>query len=143
MCGSHATVRGLLSELVASATDVCVADMEAGLEHLSRGTAGKADVLVAVIEPYYRSLETGARVVDLGKELGISRLITVANKVRNDDDRQAIERFCASRGLALDAVLPHDEAVLSADREGRAVLDASPGCSYVRCVEGVASSIAH
>jgi CO dehydrogenase nickel-insertion accessory protein CooC1 len=38
MCRAHATVRGLRGEIVAGASDLAVADMEAGLEHLSRGT---------------------------------------------------------------------------------------------------------
>ena len=141
MCGVHATVRGLLSELVASATDVAVADMEAGLEHLSRGTVGNADAIVAVIEPYYRSLETGARVHDLAKELGVARLYTVANKVRNEEDRLAIEQFCKARGLELTGVLPHDDAVLHADREGRAVLDSAPESPYVKSVLGIAETL--
>ncbi|MDQ3224450.1 MAG: cobyrinic acid a,c-diamide synthase, partial [Gemmatimonadota bacterium] len=64
MCSAHATVRGLLGEIVArtgNGRDIIV-DMEAGLEHLSRGTGKHVSRIVAVVEPYFRSLETGRRV---------------------------------------------------------------------------------
>src|SRR5258705_4109713 len=115
MCRAHATVRGLLGEIVAGASDVAVADMEAGLEHLSRGTPRHTDAIVAVLEPYYRSLETGARVLDLTRELGITRAYAIANKVRTQEDRDAVEAFCRGRGLSLLATVPHDEAILDAD----------------------------
>lgn len=141
MCGAHATVRGLLAEIVAGAQDVAVADMEAGLEHLSRGTPRHADALVAVIEPYYRSLETGARVIDLARELGVARVHAVANKVRGEVDARAIDEFCAARGLTLLGSVPHDEAVVLADRVGAAVLDSAPESAYVRAVESLARQV--
>jgi len=53
-----------------------VLDMEAGVEHLSRGTTRNTDTLLVVAEPYYKSLETAARVAALGRELGIARVLT-------------------------------------------------------------------
>jgi CO dehydrogenase maturation factor len=53
MCGAHATVRGFLGEIVARAESDrhIIVDMEAGLEHLSRGTGRHVSLLVAVLEP--------------------------------------------------------------------------------------------
>jgi CO dehydrogenase maturation factor len=134
MCRVHATVRGLLGEIVGGASDVAVADMEAGLEHLSRGTPRHVDTILAVLEPYYRSLETGARVLDLSRELGIARAYAVGNKLRNDEDRQAVEAFCRSRGLTLLASVPHDEAILEADRRAAALIDCTPDAPSVRAI---------
>jgi len=64
--------------------------MEAGLEHLSRGTGRHVSRLVAVLEPYYRSMETARNVAALAGELGVGEVVVVANKVRDDADRQAI-----------------------------------------------------
>ncbi len=141
MCRAHATVRGILAAIVASAEDVAIADMEAGLEHLSRGTTRHADAVIAVIEPYYRSLETGARVLDMARELGVARVHAIANKVRGDSDRQAIEEFCAARGISLIGIVPHDEAVLEADREGGAVLDRVPDAPSVRAIAAIADQL--
>ena len=141
MCRAHATVRGLLGEIVAGAIDVAVADMEAGLEHLSRGTPRHTDAIVAVLEPYYRSLETGARVLDLTRELGITRAYAIANKVRTAEDREAVEAFCRGRGLSLLATVPHDEAILDADRHGLALLDHAPDAPAVRVLSAIADQL--
>jgi len=141
MCRVHATVRGLLGEIVAGASDVAVADMEAGLEHLSRGTPRHTDAIVAVLEPYYRSLETGARVLDLTRELGITRAYAVANKLRTQEDRDAVEAFCRSRGLTLLGTVPHDEAILDADRQGVALLDHAPYAPAVRAIASIADQL--
>lgn len=141
MCRAHATVRGLLGEIVGGAKDVAVADMEAGLEHLSRGTPRHADRVLAVLEPYYRSLETAARVVELAHELGVRNVKAVANKVRGEADRAAIATFCKARGLDLIAIVPHDDAVLEADREGHAILDRAPDCAAVRAIQALSQQL--
>ena len=58
---------------------VTVVDMEAGLEHLSRGTDRHVDTLLVVAEPYFKALETARRCVELGRELNIPRIAAVAN----------------------------------------------------------------
>ena len=71
MCASYPRVRGLIVEL----TGYCkhtITDMEAGLEHLKRGTAKNVDMMIIVVEPYYRSLEAGMRTFKLAKELNIN-----------------------------------------------------------------------
>lgn len=123
MCRNHATVRSLLAALVGSSRGPTVADMEAGLENFSRGTPRHVDTLLVVMEPYFRSLETGARAVELGRELGIPRAAAVANKIRSREDEDAIRDFCQARGIPIAAWIPFDEGVLAAERTGRALLD--------------------
>ena len=64
---------------------VTVVDMEAGLEHLSRGTDRHVDTLLVVLEPYFKALETARRCAELGRELGIPRVWGVANKLRGPE----------------------------------------------------------
>ncbi len=141
MCRAHATVRGLIREIVAGAQDVAIADMEAGLEPLSRGTPRHTDAVVAVLEPYYRSLETGARVLELAKELGVPHVYAVANKVRDQVDRDAVEALCRSRQIPLLGVVPYDDAVVEADRRGAALLDFAPGSPSVKAIEGIGAAL--
>jgi len=107
----------------------------------SRSWARHADAVLTVLEPYYRSLETGARVCDLARELGVKRVQAVANKVRNADDAAAIESFCKARGLDLLGTVPHDDAILEADRAGKALLDRAPGSAAVRAIEAIADRL--
>jgi CO dehydrogenase maturation factor len=122
MCAAHATVRGLLQELTTPARTV-VMDLEAGLEHLSRGTPRHVDTILLVAEPYFKSMETAARSKTLAEELGVARTVVVANKVRGTTDEEAMQAFFARIGLPLVGVVPADDRVLEADRRGRAPLD--------------------
>jgi len=115
--------------------DIMMLDMEASIEHLSRGTLRHVDILLLITEPYYRSLETLGRMAPLARELGIKHIYVVANKVRGPRDKEAIRRYCAERELEMLAELPFDESVLEADQAGVPVLDAHPEAPYVKVVE--------
>ena len=97
--------------------------MEAGLEHLSRGTGRHMSRILAVLEPYYRSMETASRVAALATELGVPEVLAVSNKVRDEADRQAIAQFCGARGLNLIAEIPYDASLAEAERGGLAPFD--------------------
>lgn len=142
MCGAHAAVRSLVGELVRSAERPAVLDIEAGLEHLSRGTARNADVLLAVAEPYFKSMETAARVVDLARELGIPNVMVVANKLRSKSDHDDLHGFFASRNIKVAATIPEDETIREADRRGIAPLDLDPDSPSVRAIAGLVERLA-
>lgn len=124
LCGGHATVRALLADLSGERDFVVVVDMEASPEHLARGTARNADVLLLVTEPYFRSLESVRRQAELAAELPIGRVRVLANKVRSAADREVIEEFCGRHGLALLGMIPWSDAVTAADARAVPLVDA-------------------
>lgn len=113
-------------------------DMEASIEHMSRGTVRHADVLLVVVEPYYRSLETAGRIVPLARGLGISRIYGIANKLRGKQDEEAVKAYSDNHELELIATLPYDEGVIEADRTGRALIDYDIASPIVAELERVA-----
>ena len=115
--------------------------MEAGLEHLSRGTGRHVSRLVAVLEPYYRSMETARNVVALGTELGIPDVVVVANKVRDAADRSAITEFCRSHTMRLVGEVPYDTSLADVERGGGAPIDAAPGSPAVIAIGALAASL--
>lgn len=141
MCRNHATVRSLLAELVGASTGPTVADMEAGLENFSRGTPRHVDALLVVMEPYFRALETGARAAELGRELGIPRVEAIANKARTPEDERAVREFCEARAIPIAGWVPFDEAVLSAERAGKGLLDHAPGSPTAAAVSAIADAL--
>jgi CO dehydrogenase maturation factor len=143
MCGAHATVRGFLGELVAKAPDAydVVVDMEAGLEHLSRGTGKHVSRFLAVVEPYYRSMETARRVAELAAELGISDVGAVLNKVRNQADRDAVASYCASHHMKIVGDIPYDAGLADAERAGQPPLDYSPDSASVAAMRRLAADL--
>jgi CO dehydrogenase maturation factor len=122
-------------------SQVTILDMEASIEHLTRGTVSNVDVLLVVTEPYYRALETAGRMVPLAHELGLQRVWIVANKVRGDRDEAAIREYCARRGYEVVGVVPFDESVTEADNEGRALIDYAPTAAAIVAVEALADTL--
>jgi CO dehydrogenase maturation factor len=141
MCASHRAVRGLIAELT-NFGDHTITDMEAGLEHLKRGTARHVDMMLIVAEPYYRSLEAAARTYELASELAIPHIKVVANKVRTDEDRRAIETYCSQHGMEIIGLVPYDEALVDAEREAQAPYDFAPNSPGVKAIRGIADEVA-
>ena len=134
-------MRSLVGEIVNSSGGVTVMDMEASIEHLSRGTLRHVDALLVVLEPYYRSMETAGRIVPLARDLGIPRIYGVANKLRTPQDEEAVRTYCRNHDLELIAALPFDENVTEADRTGRAVIDYDAASPIVQELSRVAERL--
>ena len=140
MCASHRAVRGLITEM-SDAGEHTITDMEAGLEHLKRGTARNVEAMLIVAEPYYRSLEAASRTFSLANELKIPHVYAVANKVRNDADREAIETYCKQHGMPVIGVVPFEERFVSAEQAGQAPADGADGSAGLRAIEAVADRL--
>lgn len=142
-CRAHSVARYVIGDLLAYADHQgeVVVDMEAGLEHLSRGTTKYVDALLAVAEPYYRSLETARRVYELAGELGIDDVRLLANKVRDEQEADAIHDYAERHGLEVAAQVPYDEAILQADRQGKPLLDVDPDAAAVKALERLADDV--
>ncbi len=140
MCQPHTIARGLMAN-VGDWADFILTDMEAGLEHLSRGTTEHADVMLVVVEPYYRSLDTGARAAGLARALGIPNIFFVANKLRTETERQAVKELADKKGIELIALIPHDEGFPEADRLGLAPLDFAPDSPAVQEIARLAQKL--
>jgi len=136
-------VRGLLGELATgdNGETMTITDMEASIEHMSRATIRHVDAILMVTEPYFRSLETVGRMAPLAQELGIEHIWAVANKLRSARDEEIIRSYCAEHGVELAAVVPWDEAIQDADREGRALMDYEPTSPAVVAVQGIADLV--
>lgn len=126
LCSMHATVRRIIEAASDNDRDVCILDTEASPEHLSRGTASYADVMLAVVEPYFKSLETGRRMAALAVDLGLERVALVANKIRDERELEAVQTFAANHDLEIAAMIPYDETFALAERAGKAPLDYDP-----------------
>ena len=117
---------------------VAVVDMEAGLEHLSRGTERHVGTLLVVLEPYFKALETARRCAELGRELGIARVVGVANKLRGAEDTAAVREYARTHDLRLVGEVPYDESVYQAELAGRAP-SVSPESPAIRAIGKLAT----
>jgi CO dehydrogenase maturation factor len=116
MCPEGAVLKALLQHLLLRIPDDVILDMEAGLEHMGRASARGVDAMIAVIEPGMRSIQTATRIRQLARDIGISRTVVVANKIREAREREVLER--ALGGEPVLAALPYSPALARADLEG-------------------------
>jgi len=137
----HATVRTLIGELPDTDEDVTILDTEASPEHLRRGTAKYADVLIAVVEPYYKSLETGRRMAALAIELGVERVLLLANKVRDDSELAAVREFAEANDLEIVGMVPYDDGMAAAERARVSPLDHDPDMPFVRAIDDISGQV--
>ena len=111
-CPENAFLRAILRHAIFKSDEVIILDMEAGIEHLGRGTAKGVDLLVAVIEPGMRSFETLKRIAKLSKDIGIKRIAVVVNKyIETDETREIVERI----DLPIIGVIPYNKCFIEAD----------------------------
>ncbi len=137
MCGIHTTVREIIHTALEESEQVTLLDLEASLEQMKRGTSKYVDILLCVVEPYYRSMEAVARFQRLGKELEIKNIVAVGNKVKNAEDEEAIRQFCAQTDLQVIAIIPFDASVAEADKSGSLNMDdivVSPALQAINCL---------
>ena len=124
VCPEHVMLKAILSNLVFRKDDVVIMDMEAGLEHLGRGTAANMDQFIVVIEPGARSVQTYHNVKRLAKDLGITRVRVVANKIRDDGDEEFIRSAIPAEDLL--GFIHYNPDIIDADRQGKSPYDFSP-----------------
>ncbi len=115
-CPEHVFLRRLLKHLIVERDEVVIVDMEAGIEHLTRGTAESVDAFIVVVEPGQRSIQTAATVRELAKGLGVKKVFVVANKVRNDSDIDFIRDYL--KGMELLGAMKFRQSVMDADVKG-------------------------
>ena len=135
MCGSHTVVRELIHSALASGNNSSmVVDTEASLEHMKRGTSKHVDKMFTVLEPYYRSLEAAGRFAEMAMQLGIESVEAIANKVRNEEEAEAIKTYCEKINLPIAAMIPFDEKVQEADLQGVSVVDLDQEAKVVKAI---------
>jgi CO dehydrogenase maturation factor len=139
-CPAHAVVRNLLRALVGDRDEAVVADMEAGIEHLGRGTAERVDAMLVVTDANQKSLQAAGRILDLAAAAGIPRVMLVGNRVQGGDQEDRIRAFGRRKGVLVAAIIPFDPAVPAAEIAGRTPL-AGPETPAVTAIARLAEDL--
>lgn len=119
MCPASSFLRAFLRHVVLRDDSILILDMEAGIEHLGRGTARGVDLMIVVVEPGLRSIETAQRIKELSAGIGITKLAAVINKGDSPVIRQKLDEL----GIPVIGNIPYDENLIRADLENRAPID--------------------
>ncbi|WP_291779862.1 AAA family ATPase [Cecembia sp.] len=142
MCGPHTVVRELIHSALTSENEATmVVDTEASLEHMKRGTSRYVDRMYMVVEPYYRSLEAAGRFAEMARQLGIKEVYAIANKVRNEEEADAIKEYCAKINLPIAVFVPYDENITAADLKGISIMDFDKNSKAVQAIQQFVKSL--
>jgi CO dehydrogenase maturation factor len=124
ICPESALLKSLLTHLLLRTDEVVILDMDAGIEHMGRGTASAVDAFISVVEPGKRSLDTAQVVRRLAQDIGIKKCYVVGNKVAGDADRRfIIDNLPDFEVLGF---ISHNPRIVEADREGLSPFDIDP-----------------
>lgn len=125
LCPEGTLLRGLMRHLMVGRGETVIVDMEAGLEHLARGSTEGMDAFLVVVEPGQRAVQTAHQIRRLATDLGVKRVYVVGNKVTGAEDRDIVQR-----GVSPMPVLGHlsfRESIRQADRDGVSPYDLDEG----------------
>ncbi|MBF0541719.1 MAG: AAA family ATPase [Nitrospirae bacterium] len=115
-CPESVFLKHLLRHIILNRDDVVIVDMEAGIEHLTRGTAEAVDFFIVVVEPGKRSIQTALHVRELAKGLGIKDVFVVANKIKEDANITFIKDNIED--MKLIGSISYNQDIIDADIKG-------------------------
>ena len=124
VCPESVMLKALLQHLLLARDDVVILDMEAGLEHLGRGTAKAVDAMVVVIEPGMRSMQAAETIRKLASDLNVQRIFAVLNKVQGPDEEEVMKSRLD--GLPYPGSISYNQSIRRSDLEGTSPYDADP-----------------
>ncbi|MEM2093212.1 MAG: AAA family ATPase [Candidatus Bathyarchaeia archaeon] len=133
-CPANAVVRSLLRHLVVERGEAVVVDMEAGVEHIGRGTAQHVDHMLAVVNANLKSLEIAKHIHDLAVKAGMRQISLVANKIENEAQKSFIEGFALENGLKVLDFIPYDQKIAEVEMQGETPLKYE-GLNAIKAIE--------
>ncbi len=107
-----------------------VVDCEAGLEHISRRTTTKADIMLIVTDTSYSGFKTAVKINDMAQQLGVKKekIFLVVNKFNenfNEGAKQQVEEKINTCGIPEICRIPYDEDVSKFNLEGKPLTEIS------------------
>jgi len=132
-CPENALLAALLAHLLVARDEVVILDMAAGIEHLGRGTAKAVDKLIVVVEPSRASIETTYRIEKLAKDIGLTNIALVGNKINNQSEKGFLTSNL--KGFNFIGFIPYDTALVQAE------INALPLLSVSRKITSAAQAI--
>jgi CO dehydrogenase maturation factor len=113
MCPASSFLKALMRHVILKINSVVILDMEAGIEHLGRGTTKGIDYMIIVVEPGVRSIDTAGRIAELARQIGINKFGIVINKAGNEI-KEIIEKL-EGYDLPVIGTIPFDGNLIKAD----------------------------
>ncbi|MFZ5763873.1 MAG: AAA family ATPase [Thermodesulfobacteriota bacterium] len=120
-CPESNVLKRMLTKLLLSPDEVVLLDMEAGVEHLGRGTIATVDHLLIVVIPSQSGIRTALKIRDLAKGTRIRKISFVGNLVQDEADRKFLSEGLGEEPIAC---FPDSATIRRTERDGQPVTTA-------------------
>lgn len=110
-CPAHSVVKALLRHLIVERDEIVILDMDAGIEHLGRGTAEHVDTMLVVSDANRKSLDVAKTICRMAKDSSIRQVGLVGNRVTGPAQEQVLRVFAEMNGIPLLAMIPFDQDI--------------------------------
>lgn len=138
-CTADAVVRSMLGVMLGKhGFDRIITDFEAGIDEPATALGGAfnpADVLVVVTTPNPIAIQTARKIIRIGREAEVPKIVGVANQLTSGRDEFEVCRGFERAGVECVARVPLDETIARADAAGTSPLDSdgsSPALDVLR-----------
>ena len=136
--GCYCYINNILRTFIDEAIDsygYAVIDNEAGMEHLSRRTTKRMDVLLVVSDATKLGVETAKRILALAKamEIEVGRSVLVVNRVQGQVG-EAVKREIEVASFGSVVYLPYDRKVEELAMAGSPMVQLDAGSQFYRAV---------
>lgn len=140
VCPASVLLKALMRNLILKKDEMIILDMEAGVEHLGRKTAEAVDIMIIVVEPGLKSLETAERIKRLARDIGIKEIVCIVNKISSLDEDQFVRSKLEDLGIKIIGTIPRDPLVVKADMDGKALVD-YPDSEALAAIKNISKNI--
>jgi len=140
-CAANNIIRKY-TDLLSEKYPYVVIDNEAGMEHLSRRTTHKVNLLIIVSDPTVKGILTAKRINELVDELqlDVDKRALVINRVIGHEIED-LEKMAEKSGMEVAGFVPQDEMVFKFDLEGKPVYELPEDSVSVKAFFNVLQSI--
>jgi len=142
-CYCHAnTLLSRYMDILCENYRVLVMDNEAGMEHISRLVARRADILLIVSDPSQRGIQAARRIRDLAREMKVDmkKDYVIINRVSGELPA-AVKDAVDAAGLNLAGCVQEDELISRYDTEGRPTVQLPDDARSVQALNEIFETI--
>ncbi|MEW6417682.1 MAG: AAA family ATPase [Nitrospirota bacterium] len=119
-----------------------VIDNEAGMEHLSRRTTSKVNLLLIISDPSIRGIQTAKRINSLVDELQleIDKRVVIINRISGGEGDE-LRNLAEDYGLMVAGIIPHDDSIFNLDLQGKPIFQLPEDSKAVKAVFSILDSL--
>ncbi|MDI6644969.1 MAG: AAA family ATPase [Methanobacteriaceae archaeon] len=140
VCPASVLLKALMRHMILKKDEIVVLDMEAGIEHLGRRTSESVDLMIVVVEPSLKSVETAKRIKTLATDIGVKNITAVINKASDRLEESFTQSKLNEEGINVIGCIPRDKTVIIADMEGKPLIN-YPESAALKSIENIAENI--